>query len=117
VWGHSGAVQVDLRAGAGITFLGEGQRLGLGPELSVTLRRGHLFLTGGALLQGSASLAGGEGAGVRADTVFRLAVGVQVAGLHVGLGTDVLVPINEPDAARRGARVFPGLGASFVFGR
>ncbi|HWM94169.1 MAG TPA: DUF4157 domain-containing protein [Thermoanaerobaculia bacterium] len=117
LWGRSGAVQVDLRGGAGITFLGEGQRLGLGPELSLTLRGKNLFLTGGALLQGSASLAGSEGGGLRADTVFRVAAGAQIGRLHVGPGVDVLVPINEPDAARKGARVFAGIGASFVFGK
>jgi hypothetical protein len=117
LWGHSGAVQVDLRAGAGITFLGEGQRLGLGPELSLTLRGNHLFLSGGALVQGSGSLAGGEGGGVRADTVLRVGAGAQIGHLQAGVGVHVLVPINEPDAARRGAQAFAGVGASFLFGK
>lgn len=117
LWGHSGSVQVDLRGGAGITFLGEGQRLGIGPDLSLTLRGKHLFLTGGASLQGGGSLAGGEEAGSRLDTVLRVAGGFQIGHLQAGAGVHVLVPIKEPETARRGAQTFLGFGASFLFGK
>lgn len=116
VLGGSGAVQLDLRVGAGLTFVSEGDRLGFGPQITGTVRGGHLFLTGGALVQGSASLAGGFN-DPRLDAAFRIEAGAQFGRFHLGPTVEVLVPINEPDAAKRSAQVYAGLGASFVFGR
>jgi len=116
VLGTSGVVQLDLRAGAGLTFVGEGDRLGLGPGITGSIRGGHLFLTGGALIQGSASLAGGIG-GFGLDTVLRLEAGAQIGRFHVGPALEVLVPITDSGAARRSTQVFTGVGVSFVFGR
>ncbi len=115
VRGHSGRVQLDLRAGAAITYVREGDRIGLGPQITGTLRGSHLYLTGGALVQGSASLAGGV-TDPRFDAVFRIEGGAQIGRFHVGPTIEVLVPINEPDAARRSAQVFGGIGMSFVIG-
>ena len=115
VLGHSGRVQLDVRAGAGLTYVRDGDRIGLGPQITGTLRGGRLFLTGGALVQGSASLAGGV-SDPRFDAVFRIEGGAQIGRFHLGPTIEVLVPINEPNAARRSAQVFGGLGVSFVIG-
>jgi Domain of unknown function (DUF4157) len=115
IWGHSGSVQVDLRAGAGLTYLTDGQRLGIGPEASATLRGGHLFLSGGALFEGN--LAVGGAPSPRLDALLRIEAGAQIGRLHLGPGVEVLLPVTDRDAAGRGRRVFVGLGASFVFGK
>jgi Domain of unknown function (DUF4157) len=115
VLGHSGRVQLDLRAGAALTYLRDGDRIGLGPQITGTLRGSHLFLTGGALVQGSASFSGGV-SDPRFDAVFRIEGGAQIGRFHLGPTFEVLVPINEPNAVRRSAQVFGGIGASFVIG-
>ena len=115
IWGHSGSVQVNLRAGAGLTYLTEGQRLGIGPEASATLRGSHLFLSGGALLEGNLAVGGSPIS--RLDALLRIEAGAQIGRLHLGPGVEVLLPVTDKDAAGRGRRVFIGLGVSFVFGK
>jgi hypothetical protein len=115
IWGHSGSVQVDLRAGAGLTYLTDGQRLGIGPEASATLRGGHLFLSGGALFEGN--LAVGGSPSPHLDALLRIEAGAQIGRLHLGPEVEILLPVTARDAAGRGRRVFVGLGASFVFGK
>jgi hypothetical protein len=115
LWGRSGSFQVDLRGGGGITYMSEGQRLGIGPEASLTLRGSHLFVSGGALVQGSAAVSGP--AELNLDTLLRIEAGAQIGRFQVGPTLELLVPITNRDAADRGNRVFFGLGASFVFGK
>jgi len=115
ILGRGGDFQLDLRAGAGVTYVSEGDRLGIGPQVTGTIRGGHLFLTGGLLVQGSASLAGGFN-DPRLDTIVRIEAGAQIGRFHVGPTIEVLVPITEPDAAKRSAQVFGGVGLSFVLG-
>jgi hypothetical protein len=114
IWGHSGGVQLDPRAGAGVTYLSEGQRLGIGPEASLTLRGYHLFLSGGVLLQGSVAASGPASPSI--ETLLRIEAGAQFGRFHAGPTVEVLVPITDTEAAERGTRIFAGLGASFVFG-
>lgn len=116
ILGRTGDVQLDLRAGAGITYVSEGERLGFGPQISGTVRGGQLFLTGGVLLQGSASLAGGAN-DPRLEAVFKIEAGAHIGRFHVGPTLEVLVPITETDAAKRTAQVFAGIGVSFVLGK
>ena len=115
VWGTSGSVQVDLRVGGGVTYMSEGQRLGIGPEATLTLRGAHLFLEGGALLEGSVAASGP--ATPRLDALLHITAGAQIGRLQVGPTLQVLIPVTDRDAAERGTRVFVGLGASFVFGQ
>ena len=115
IWGYSGSVQVDLRVGGGLTYLSEGQRLGIGPEASLTLRGSHLFLEGGATFLGSIAASGPVAP--RLDTLLGVSAGVQIGRLQVGPSLQVLLPITDRPAAERGTRVFGGLGASFLFGQ
>lgn len=115
IWGRSGAFQLDLRAGGGITYLSEGQRLGIGPEASLTLRGPNLFLSGGVLAQGSVAVSGPTTPGI--ESLLRLDAGAQLGTFHIGPTVQLLVPVTDRDAAGRGVKVFAGLGASFVFGR
>ena len=85
LWGHSGAVQLDLRGGAGLTYVSEGQRVGIGPEVSLTLRGGHLYLSGAARLQGSVGVSGSGLERPGLDTVLRLDAGAQIGALLIAL--------------------------------
>ena len=114
--GRTGDYQLDLRLGAGLTFFGQGDRLGLGPQVSGTIRGTNFFLTGGAMVQGSVSLAQG-GPDLRADAVLRLEGGVRFGRFDVGPNLTVVVPISEPDSAKRAAQLYVGLGMSFTFGK
>ncbi|MEM9006462.1 MAG: DUF4157 domain-containing protein [Cyanobacteria bacterium P01_F01_bin.86] len=114
IWGHSGRVQVDLRGGAGLTYLSEGHRLGLGLDASLTVRGAHLFLEGGGLLQGSVAASGP--ATPNFDVLFRGTAGVRYGRFQLGPSVELLLPVTDRNAADRGKRVFFGLGASFVFG-
>ena len=115
IWGYSGSVQVDLRAGGGLTYLSEGERLGIGPQASLTLRGSHLFLEGGALLVGSIAASGPVTP--RLDTLLGVGAGVQFGRLQVGPSLQFLIPVTDRSAADRGTHVFGGLGASFLFGK
>jgi len=114
VWGYSGSVQVDFRAGLGLTYLSEGNRFGIGPEASVTLRGSHLFLEGGALIEGGGSVVGPGNP--QLDALFNVGAGAQFGRFQIGPTLNVLVPVTDRAAADRGTRVFLGAGASFVFG-
>jgi hypothetical protein len=113
IWGRSGSMQVDLRAGGGLTYLTDGQRLGLGPEVSLTLRGSHLFLEGNAMLQGN--IGAGGPITPRLDTLLGLTAGVQIGRFQAGPSLQVLIPVTDRTAADRSTRAFGGLGASLLF--
>ena len=117
VWGHSGAVQLDLRVGAGMSYLSEGSRLGGGPETSVTLRGGNIYAGASTLLQGSTRVSGAGLDRPGAEAVFGLEAGFRYASFQVGPTIQIIVPITDRDAADRSVQVFGGIGASFVLGR
>ncbi len=114
LWGHNGNVQVDLRAGGSLTYLGQGSRLGIGPQASLTVRGAHLFLTGGASFE--ASVAASGGLSPQLDAALRLEAGVRIGRFQVGPQVHVLIPVTDTQAADRGVRTFAGIGASFLFG-
>ena len=82
--------------------------------MSLGLRGSHLFVEGGALLEGSAAATGP--ALPRLDALLRVEAGAQIGRFQVGPTLGVLVPVTNRAAAERSTRVFFGLGASFVFG-
>jgi hypothetical protein len=114
VWGYSGNVQVDFRAGLGLTYLSEGNRFGIGPEVSMSVRGSHLFLEGGAMFQGGGALSGPGNP--QLDALFHVGAGAQISWFQIGPTLNVLVPVTDRSAAERGSRVFLGLGASFLIG-
>jgi hypothetical protein len=108
--GRGGNLQLQL--GGTINYLTEGQRLGLGPALTLQYSWPNVYLRAGLGVVGSASLGQPFTESVRLDLLPGAEVGVRLGIVRVGAGATLLIPVAGGPVSDRVVRVAGSLGLS-----
>jgi hypothetical protein len=112
--GNTGRFQFHL--GGDVTFLTQGTRLGVGPDLSLQYSWPNVFIAGGASPQVTADVTRPLGQTIRLDVLPHMEAGVRIGAARVGVNGLLLIPTPAAaPGADRNLHFMLGLGASGEF--
>ncbi|MQA87402.1 MAG: hypothetical protein GEV03_22925 [Streptosporangiales bacterium] len=111
--GRAGALQLHL--GGTMTYLTQGERLGLGGTVALQYSWPDVYVRGAVTAGGSASPGQPFTSSVRLDLMPGVEAGVRVGVVRIGVGTTLLIPVAGGPIDQRVVRLAAGVGASFDF--